>query len=128
MVPAPLDVKTTSGEEADVGSGLRAQLVKVLDVVAQADGAAERAGAGKWLICEVFRGYLLVQGRLAGRLGSGGERRLILARSNAETRRIMAGCRPNAGWPPRRRLRLAKVVLQLAHRRFNRSRVAAAVF
>jgi len=64
MVPAPLDVKTTSGEEADVGSGLRAQLVKVLDVVAQADGAAERAGAGKWLICEVFRGYLLVQGCL----------------------------------------------------------------
>lgn len=32
----------------------------------------------------------------------------------AETRRIMAGCRPNAGWPPRRRLQLAKVVLQLA--------------
>jgi hypothetical protein len=34
----------------------------------------------------------------------------------------------DAGWPPRRRLRLAKVVLQLAHHRFNRSRVGAAVF
>src|SRR5271165_5041274 len=50
------------------------------------------------------------------------QRRLLLARSNVETRRIMAGCRPNAGWPPRRRPRLAKVVLQLAHHRPTRLR------
>ena len=63
--------------------GPAGQLVKVLDVVAQADDAAwSGLAAGKWLICEVFRGYLLVQGCLLaahGRPRSDRKKRFLLS-------------------------------------------------
>ena len=62
--------------------GPAGQLVKVLDMVAQADGAAERAGGGKVVDMRGFRGYLLVQGCLLaahGRPRSDRKRRFLLS-------------------------------------------------